>query len=120
MALTQFSHVNVWTADVAGMTKWYEQVLGLKKGWRPNFSVDGAWLYLGELPLVHLVEVDATSPNVGRIEHFAFDATDLEGFRATLAKHEIVAEEIAVPGTNLLQLNIHDPDGNHVHIDFRV
>ena len=120
MPLSKFDHVNVLTANVEVMAEWYEKVLGLSRGWRPNFSMHGAWMYLDGHPFVHLVEVDETPGEAGRVEHFAFSAEDLEGFRATLKDHGIDGSEIRVPGTDILQVNVFDPDGNHLHIDFNV
>ena len=117
MPLKSFDHVNVLTSDVDGMAAWYDDVLGMKKGWRPNFSVGGAWLYLGDAALVHLVDTDDAG-RTGRIEHFAFTASGIEAFRAHLAERSIEARELPVPGTSIVQVNIHDPDGNHIHIDF--
>ncbi len=119
MPVRAFDHVNILTANLAEMTRWYERVLGLAKGWRPPFGDNGAWLYLGSKALVHLVDVSGKAPlGAGRIEHFALRAEGLDDFRAHLAENGIAADEIEVPGAGILQLNIHDPDGNHIHIDF--
>lgn len=117
MPVTAFDHVQLLTSNVEGMARWYEEVLGLKRGWRPDFNVDGAWLYLGDQPFVHLVKAGET-PAEGRIEHFAFRAKDAGAFRQTLAAHDISPRELPVPGTEIVQLNFRDPDGNHVHVDF--
>jgi len=117
MPVHAFDHVQLLTADVDGMARWYSDVLGLKRGWRPDFNVSGAWLYLGTDPIVHLVETGET-PVEGRIEHFAFRATNVGAFRETLAAHGITPREAPVPGTDIVQFNIRDPDGNHIHVDF--
>ena len=57
MRLLAFDHVNVRTANLAAMVDWYDRVLGMKPGKRPNFDFPGAWLYLGDQALVHLVRV---------------------------------------------------------------
>jgi len=117
MPVTAFDHVQIMTSNVEAMTKWYQDVLGLKKGWRPNFSVGGVWLYLGDAPYVHLVE--SSKPyDEGRIEHFAFRAAGLAAFREVLDAHGITPRESPVPGTEIVQFNIRDPDGNHIHVDF--
>ena len=118
MPLEQLDHVNILTDNVAGMTVWYEDVLGFKAGWRPDFSDNGAWLYLGDHPLVHLVEAKTKPAESGRIEHFSFFASNLAGFRKTLADKGIEAREAKVPGMDILQVNVFDPDGNHIHVDF--
>ena len=118
--LTAFDHVNVRTANLDAMVAFYDEVLGLKPGRRPDFSFPGAWLYLGDQAYVHLVGVK-TSPEAGgnvTLEHFAFRATGLAAFRARLDARGIAYSVDEVPGFAVLQVNFHDPDGNHVHVDF--
>ena len=120
MPLTSFDHVNVLTSNLAAMQTWYAEVLGLHAGPRPPFDIPGAWLYLGETPVVHLVELDnaPTGYDGVRIEHVAFRGQGYAGFCDTLATHGIEPTLGHVPGTDIVQVNIHDPDGNHIHVDF--
>lgn len=120
----KLDHVNIRTAQLDAMRAWYADALGMKDGWRPPFPFGGAWLYAGDDPVVHLVEVDARPPaDAGevRLEHFALQGDgDIDTFRARLEGAGVAVEEAKVPGTNIVQLNVFDPDGNHIHIDFRV
>lgn len=119
----KLDHVNVRTGRLEAMRKWYVDVLGMTDGWRPPFPFPGAWLYAGNDPIVHLVGVEST-PGAHeddiRLEHFALQGDDLEALRARIKAAGQECREVRVPGTNLLQLNVYDPDGNHIHIDFRV
>jgi catechol 2,3-dioxygenase-like lactoylglutathione lyase family enzyme len=119
----KLDHVNIRTASVEAMRAWYVRVLGLRDGWRPPFPFPGAWLYAGDDPIVHLVGVDRTPSapeSEVRLEHFALQGDDLDGLRARLKAEGAESREVRVPGTDLLQINVHDPDGNHIHIDFHV
>jgi catechol 2,3-dioxygenase-like lactoylglutathione lyase family enzyme len=119
----KLDHVNVRTGRLDEMRDWYSRVLGLPAGWRPDFPFPGAWMYAGDHPIVHLVGRDETpgaEEDGLRLEHFALRGDDLEAFRARLEKEGVPCRESRVPGTNILQLNIHDPDGNHIHVDFLV
>ena len=120
--LTGFDHVNVRTANLDGMVAFYGEVLGLKPGRRPDFGFPGAWLYLGDQAFVHLVGVKAAPEAGGNVtlEHFAFRAAGLAAFRAKLDARGIAHSVDAVPGFPVLQVNFHDPDGNHIHVDFDV
>ncbi len=119
--LQAFDHVNVRTANLDAMVKWYADVLGLHAGARPPFGFPGAWLYLGDRALIHLVGLrEAPQGRDPQIEHYAFRASGLKGFLERLDDHGIGYELAEVPGFGILQVNIHDPDGNHVHIDFDV
>ncbi len=123
--MLQFDHVNIRTASLERAVRFYERVLGMTSGKRPPFPFPGAWMYLGEQPYVHLVSVenDPAAPKEAdglRLEHFAFRGDDLEDYRRRLKEEGVACQEVRVPGTDLLQLNFFDPDGNHIHVDFRV
>lgn len=121
MGIGRLDHVNVRTARLTEMCAWYERVLGMKAGPRPGFSFPGAWLYAGEYPVVHLVGVERTpGADAGdlRIEHFALSATGLDDFLAHLRSEGVPCRLSRPPGFGIAQVNIHDPDGNHIHVDF--
>jgi catechol 2,3-dioxygenase-like lactoylglutathione lyase family enzyme len=119
MTLKGFDHVNVRTANLERMAAWYRDVLGLAPGRRPPFSFGGAWLYLGDHPFVHLVEVERQPAGLEpRLEHMAFRGRGLAEFLATLRSQEIEHKIGVVPGFGIIQVNIWDPDGNHLHVDF--
>ena len=69
--------------------------------------------------MVHLVEVDE-QPETSQpsLEHFAFAAEGLDAFLAGLRAKGVAYEVRVVPGWETRQVNIHDPDGNHIHVDF--
>jgi catechol 2,3-dioxygenase-like lactoylglutathione lyase family enzyme len=119
MQLRRLDHVNVRTANLTAMIEWYERVLGMRSGERPPFPFPGAWLYIDDHPAVHLVGVG--KPPEGkepRVEHFAFQATGLEAFLARLRRDGERHETRVVPGYGTVQVDVWDPDGNHIHIDF--
>lgn len=120
MQLNAFDHVNVRTANLDAMVRWYEEVLWMKSGARPNFPFDGAWLYLGDLALVHLVGQEEQPKSVDpQIEHFAISASGFKEFMAHLEKQGVEAKVNKIESFGITQVNIFDPDGNHIHIDFR-
>lgn len=117
--LQAFDHVNVRTANLDAMAAWYGDVLAMRTGKRPDFSFPGAWLYLGDQALIHLVGVAESPQSIDpRIEHIAFRATGLAAFLATLNAKGVTYRLGEVSDFGILQVNIHDPDGNHIHIDF--
>lgn len=117
--LKTLDHVNIRTSEWETLAAWYEEVLGMKRGWRPPFPFPGAWLYVGESPYVHLVAVE-TQPGVSQVtlEHFAFSATGLADFVSRLDARGERYERTPVPGTDIVQINLWDPEGNHLHVDF--
>ena len=85
MPLFAFDHVNIRTVNLERMVAWYEDVLGLRSGPRPEFPVPGAWLYLAETCVIHLIEADPpptlyTEGESLRMEHIAFRAEDMDAF----------------------------------------
>ena len=119
MPLAALDHINIRTARLGVLTDFYAQVLGLKPGKRPPFESGGAWLYCGDRAAVHLVEV-SDSPEVPapRIEHFAFRAENLAEFLAQLREFDVAYQTNIVPDLEIRQINIYDPDGNHIEIAF--
>ena len=119
MPLEWLDHVNIRTARLEAMTDFYQRVLGLKLGRRPPFSFGGAWLYLNDQAVLHLVETEsAPAGSDPGIEHFAFRATGLDALLSRLESASVAYRRAVVPETGLQQLHFNDPDGNHVEVGF--
>lgn len=119
--IERLDHLNIRTARLDEMISWYGRVLDMHPGPRPDFPFAGAWLYAGGQALVHLVEV-ATEPGSRpgdlKLEHGAFQATGLARFVDKLRGMGERLELVKVPSFPIIQVNVWDPDGNHLHIDF--
>jgi catechol 2,3-dioxygenase-like lactoylglutathione lyase family enzyme len=120
MPLVSLDHVNIRTANLAAMSDFYEDVLGLEKGPRPPFrGFDGAWHYCAGKAAVHLVEVDRPADvKETQIEHFAFRGNELSVFLEKLRERKIAFQVAIIPDVEIRQVNIYDPDGNHIEIQF--
>jgi hypothetical protein len=81
----------------------------------------GAWLYLDDLPFVHVMSraPDAADGAAARVDHFALEATDVTGTRARLERQGVAFREKSVPELDFHQIVIHDPDGVKVELNFR-
>ena len=102
------------------MIDWYGRFLGMTPGPRPNFSFPGAWLYAGDDAILHLVEVadpPAPGPDL-RLEHFAITAEGLPEFLDRLRAGGVAFRPSRIEDFGVLQINVLDPDGNHIHVDF--
>lgn len=119
MKIKLLEHVNLRTNDILRLEEWYCKVLGLKDGYRPPFATNGRWLYAGDIPMVHLLEItgqrECDDPTM---EHFAMRAAGLEKFLETLKDMSIPYRTVRVPELRVFQVYISDPDGNNMHIDF--
>ncbi|MEM1401279.1 MAG: VOC family protein [Pseudomonadota bacterium] len=119
MHFKSLDHVNVRTANLDAMIAWYGEVLDMPSGDRPDFGFPGAWLYCNGNPIVHLVSADPV-PKVSemQLEHFAIGATGLPEFIERLKSKDIDYRVGHVKDVGIIQVNVWDPDGNHIHIDF--
>ena len=118
--IERLDHVNLQTTQLQVMIDWYAHFLQLKQGYRPNFPFPGAWMYAGDIPVVHLVPVAVAPPKASdlALEHAAFAAKGLAAFLDRLTAAGEACRVVRVPDIPLVQVNVWDPDGNHLHVDF--
>lgn len=121
MPITRMDHFTVLTRDAIATAEFYNSVLGLETGPRPNLKVAGVWLYSGDKPILHVVERDEIPAGTGVLDHMAFWGTDLGGFIARLKARGISYELHRLPeggpSTGVWQLFFHDLNGARVEID---
>jgi catechol 2,3-dioxygenase-like lactoylglutathione lyase family enzyme len=119
--MKRLDHVNLRTGNLDAMVAWYGRILDMHPGPRPGFTFPGAWLYADGHPILHLVGRDATpgaGPDELRLEHFAIAAEGLKDFLARLGAEGVPSRLNHIRDFGIVQVNVHDPDGNHIHIDF--
>jgi catechol 2,3-dioxygenase-like lactoylglutathione lyase family enzyme len=128
MALEALEHYTIRCADLTATRDFYRDVLGLADGPRPDFNFSGHWMYCGDVPVVHLMGADRLRPedrvsasraDTGALDHIAFRGSDANATIANLKKHGIAFRESHVPGTELHQVFVRDPNGIMVEINFR-
>lgn len=114
-------HLNIRTGQLDKMIAWYCDILRLENGPRPPFPFPGAWLYAQDRAIVHLVDADPAPADQGtdlKLEHGAFRASGYDAFLARLDAAGERFEVSKVPDMPIVQVNVWDPDGNHLHVDF--
>jgi catechol 2,3-dioxygenase-like lactoylglutathione lyase family enzyme len=133
MPLTQLEHYLVLTDDLDGTRDFYRDALGLREGARPPLGFPGYWLYVGDVPCIHIAEwntygkhsiaagisVTAPATGTGPLDHIAFNAVDLAGVKARLTAHKIEYSVNEVPTAGLIQLFLKDPNGVKIEINVR-
>lgn len=123
MPVTGLSHyaIRLTAASVEKTAAFYADVLGLERGYRPPFKFPGAWLYAGDSAIVHLIGgPDADKPaDTGRFDHIAFDAKGIAAMRDHLAAQGVDFEERQVPGSDLRQIFVRDPNGIRIELNYR-
>ncbi|HXN16312.1 MAG TPA: VOC family protein [Usitatibacter sp.] len=118
MAIQGMNHFNVLTDDVDATRMFYIGVLGMSEGSRPPLAFDGAWLYAGGAPILHVSAAKLPADRAGVLDHIAFSATDLQATIARLREHQVQFNLRRQVGTGIWQIFCHDPMGAKVELDF--
>lgn len=134
MPLTTFDHYTVRAQNLDASVAFYTEVLGLRAQTMSDLGFRLVLLFLGEQAVVNLLETGAGLDKfmgrpapaytggaeriTGNIEHLAFNGTDLAGFKARLATHQVKYSERLLPEFGIHQLFIDDPDGVELEINF--
>ena len=135
MALRTLDHCSVRTLDLEASRAFYVNILGMKEGDRPDFPFPGAWLYLEDRAVIHLVGVDPddsrglveylgrdidldTLQGGGSLDHIAFCATDAPDTIRRLKKNNVPFRERQVPNMDLSQIFVEDPNGITIELNY--
>ncbi len=122
MAMGALQHINIRCADAQRSRDFYVDIMGLTEGPRPPFASSGYWLYLGPVPIVHLVQKPADEPvrgpGTGDLDHIAFEGVELDTFKSVLSKAGIAFREAIVPRDQTVQIFVLDPDGVQLELNF--
>ena len=93
MSVGVLDHFNIRTRKLDDTVRFYEDVLGLEKGPRPNFAFPGAWMYSEGKAVVHLVDISKTDepqkPDSGVVHHVAFVSRGFDGMKQRLESRGI-------------------------------
>jgi len=115
-------HFNIRTRKLTDTVRFYENVLGLEKGPRPNFAFPGAWMYSEGKAVVHLVDISATDepqkPDSGVVHHVAFVSVGFDGMSQRLKSRGMPFEARQVPGGELWQIFVNDPNGVMIELNY--
>jgi catechol 2,3-dioxygenase-like lactoylglutathione lyase family enzyme len=120
MGIARLDHVNITTDKLDETIAFFENVMGLSSGYRPDFDFPGCWLYSGEQDLVHLVVREGAGKGQDApLDHFAFQITDYEEFQSRLDKHNIKYAAVEAPDGSRRQMFLKDPNGVLIEVSFR-
>ena len=126
MSVLAFNHFNIRAPRplLEEVKQFYLEVIGLTEGFRPDVPIHGYWLYLEDLPVLHLMEWRdiATAPKYerGYLDHVAFSCDGLEDFIHKLKNLGVVftRRDFDLSGGVFTQLEVTDPVGNGVELNF--
>jgi len=124
MPVGRVDHFNIVISpsQVEETLRFYDEVLGLKQGFRPDFGRPGWWLYAGDHPVLHvsLKDVPPTRGATGSFDHIALDATDWPEMKAKLERLRIPFREQRVSDNTVLQIFFEDTNGLKIELDYRL
>jgi catechol 2,3-dioxygenase-like lactoylglutathione lyase family enzyme len=122
MSVGMLDHFNIRTRQLEATVRFYQDILGLQNGDRPNFSFPGAWMYSDGRPVVHLVDISPTDeqqkPDSGVVHHVAFASRDFNGMKARLQSKGMAFDTRQVPGGELWQIFVRDPNGVMIELNY--
>ena len=133
MPLSHLEHFLIQTLNIEKTCDWYERVLGMRRGYTPDFKFPVQWLYIGEHDVIHVTEggskttdnrkrylgqqSDATSGS-GVIDHVAFRCTGLKEMIEYLQRQKIPFKQRMVSDQGLYQLFLIDPNDVKIELNF--
>lgn len=135
MSLSSLDHCSIRTVKLDETRNFYVDILGMTDGDRPDFPFPGAWLYIDDVAVVHLVGVDPDDPSglqqylggaidadelegSGAFDHIAFRARNPETLIARLEEKDYPYKERQVPDMDLFQVFVEDPNGITVELNY--
>lgn len=122
MGVGVLDHFNIRTRDLGETVRFYQDILGLENGARPNFAFPGAWLYSEGRAVVHLVDIsptdEAQKPDSGVVHHVAFASQGFRNMKQRLQTKGVEFEAREVPGGDLWQIFIRDPNGVMIELNY--
>jgi len=133
MPVTQLEHYLV-VSDVLDETRdFYRDILGMRVGERPNLGFSGYWLYLDEIPCLHLADrasytaykarvgtpVPQQTTDTGAIDHIAFNATGFSDTIGLLDGRGLRYRLNRIDDIGLRQVFVQDPNAITLELNFR-
>ena len=133
MPLLRLEHYLVLSDDIDGTRDFYCEVLGMREGFRPKLGFPGYWLYVGDVPSIHIAEwesyavwtkevgipISSRAESTGAVDHIAFNASGFDEVRARLQARGLQIHSNLLDEIGLRQLFIYDPNGVPIELNFR-
>ena len=139
MTNLSLNHFSIRSLEIEKTTEFFNKLLGLTVGPRPEFPFPGVWLYNGDESswanaVLHLIAIDKNDPNglkqylgerdpsslygSGAVDHIAFFATGLEEKIALLKQFKVPYRERTGPVLKLHLIFFDDPNGVVIELNY--
>jgi len=139
MSNLSLNHFSIRSLEIEKTSAFFNQVLGLTIGPRPEFPFPGVWLYNGDESswanaVLHLIAIDKNDPEglkkylgdrdtsslhgSGAVDHIAFFENGLEEKIQLLKTLKVPYRERTVPVLKLHQIFLDDPNGVVIELNY--
>jgi catechol 2,3-dioxygenase-like lactoylglutathione lyase family enzyme len=120
MTPLRLDHVTLTSTSLGRSVAFFEEVLDLRPGLRPDLGVGGAWLYApgGDYPILHIIDRKPDGRPTGAFDHFAFRSDGLLDFLERLRAKAVAFIAKPVPETPYTQVHFFEPDGVKIEVIF--
>ena len=133
MPLQRMEHYLVLSDDIEKTKRFYCDALGMREGFRPKLEFPGFWLYVGDVPCIHIAEwqtyavwtketgipISTKAKGTGPVDHIAFNATGFDEMVARLESRGVRMAKNLLDEIGLRQLFLYDPNGVAIELNFR-
>jgi hypothetical protein len=116
--MARLDHIHIQAIDGPMMVHFLELVLDGKEGFRPPFDFPGHWVYLGEVPAIH-ISIVSEPQGMGMVSHAAFGVYDEAEARRRIEASGFAFRVTGIPGTDIGQFFVDGPEGLVVEVQFR-
>ena len=131
MGVLALDHFTIRTEQWGKTAKFFERVIGLSSGPRPDFRFPGCWMYAGGRPLLHIASVVGGDKDLqaylgnkqggygsGCLDHVSLRCEGLEAVQVRLQSMGIAFRERVIPQMGEHQLFLEDPNGITIEMIF--
>ena len=121
MPLNELHHFTILTKSVENTAEFFKNALGLTDGFSPDPGFPVIWLYLGDVPVVHIVHSDKPGEHgCGRVDHVAFNCSDYTAVKSRLDECGVNQKEQTQPSIGVHQIFAESPEGVWVELVFDI
>lgn len=131
MGVLALDHFTIRTEQWGKTAEFFERVIGLSSGPRPDFRFPGCWMYAGGRPLLHIASVVGGDKDLqaylgnkqggygsGCLDHVSLRCEGLEAVQVRLQSMGIAFRERVIPQIGEHQLFLEDPNGITIEMIF--
>jgi catechol 2,3-dioxygenase-like lactoylglutathione lyase family enzyme len=132
MPIAELDHYFIWSKDLEASRKFYCDILGLQVMPRPPVQLPGYWFGTGGRVQVHTGQAGwsgsgedgdgSTTPandeGAVNVDHIAFVASNPEDFHKHLKSSAVTFRVRYIDFMNLVQIDLPDPDGILIELNF--